>query len=71
MIKIIYGEKGTGKTKQLINAANDNAQNAKGLSVFITDTHRNKKFNPSAILSPFFLQIVDFPCCHIRICGDF
>ena len=40
MIKIIYGEKGTGKTKQLINAANDNAKNAKGLSVFITDNKR-------------------------------
>ena len=37
MIKIIYGAKGTGKTKQLINAANDNVKDAKGLSVFITD----------------------------------
>lgn len=40
MIKIIYGPKGAGKTKQLIQAANSNAQNAKGLSVFITDTKR-------------------------------
>ena len=40
MIKLIYGPKGTGKTKQLIDAANLNAQNAKGLSVFITDTKR-------------------------------
>lgn len=40
MIKIIYGEKGTGKTKQLITAANDNAKDAKGLSVFITDNKR-------------------------------
>ena len=40
MIKIIYGAKGTGKTKQLIAEANKNAKDAKGLSVFITD--RNK-----------------------------
>ena len=40
MIKLIYGSKGTGKTKQLIDGANANAQSAKGLSVFITDTKR-------------------------------
>lgn len=40
MIKIIYGPKGTGKTKQLIDAANTEAQGAKGLSVFITDNKR-------------------------------
>ena len=40
MIKLIYGPKGTGKTKQLIDSANANAQSAKGLSVFITDTKR-------------------------------
>lgn len=40
MIKIIYGPKGTGKTKQLIQAANADAKDAKGLSVFITDNKR-------------------------------
>ena len=40
MIKLIYGPKGAGKTKQLITAANANANDAKGLSVFITDTKR-------------------------------
>ena len=40
MIKLIYGAKGEGKTKQLIEAANGEAQTAKGLSVFITDTKR-------------------------------
>lgn len=40
MIKLIYGAKGTGKTKQLIQAANANARSAKGLSVFVTDTKR-------------------------------
>lgn len=40
MIKIIYGAKGTGKTKQLIASANEDAAKAKGLSVFITDNKR-------------------------------
>ena len=40
MIKLIYGPKGAGKTKQLIDAANADALNAKGLSVFVTDTKR-------------------------------
>ncbi|MGN0817633.1 MAG: hypothetical protein ACI4L9_01570 [Candidatus Coproplasma sp.] len=40
MIKIICGPKGTGKTKQIIQAANSNVAVAKGLSVFITDTNR-------------------------------
>ena len=40
MIKIIYGSKGTGKTKQLIEAANKDVADAKGLSVFITDNKR-------------------------------
>lgn len=40
MIKIICGGKGAGKTKQIIQAANSNVENAKGLSVFITDTKR-------------------------------
>ena len=40
MIKLVYGPKGTGKTKQLIESANTEALSAKGLSVFVTDTKR-------------------------------
>lgn len=40
MIKIIYGPKGAGKTKRLLDAANEEAKGAKGLSVFITDNKR-------------------------------
>ena len=40
MIKLIYGPKGSGKTKKLIDSANADAESAKGLSVFITDTKR-------------------------------
>ena len=37
MIKVIYGAKGTGKTKQMIDAANEAVKTAKGHLVFITD----------------------------------
>lgn len=35
MINIIFGEKGTGKTKQLLNAANNAVSSAKGSIIFI------------------------------------
>ena len=40
MIKLITGAKGTGKTKIIINMANDNVDTAKGDIVFLTDTDR-------------------------------
>ena len=40
MIKVVYGAKGTGKTKQMIDAANEAVKSAKGHLVFITDTKR-------------------------------
>ena len=40
MIKVIYGEKGTGKTKMMIDAANATISEAKGHMIFITDTKR-------------------------------
>ena len=40
MIKIIYGAKGTGKTKMMIDAANASVEVAKGHLIFITDTKR-------------------------------
>ena len=40
MIKVIYGEKGTGKTKMMIDAANGAIKDAKGHLIFITDTKR-------------------------------
>ena len=40
MIKVIYGEKGTGKTKMMIDAANAAISEAKGHMIFITDTKR-------------------------------
>ncbi len=40
MIKVIYGAKGTGKTKMMIDAANASVKNAKGNLIFITDSKR-------------------------------
>ena len=40
MIKIIYGAKGTGKTKMMIDAANQAVDVAKGHLIFITDSKR-------------------------------
>ncbi|MBR2024034.1 MAG: hypothetical protein IJ996_05935 [Clostridia bacterium] len=40
MIKVIYGEKGTGKTKMMIDAANAAVEEAKGHLIFLTDNKR-------------------------------
>lgn len=40
MIKVIYGAKGTGKTKMMIDAANATVPEAKGHMIFITDSKR-------------------------------
>lgn len=40
MIKIIYGAKGSGKTKRIIDTANEDALTSKGDVVFIADTNR-------------------------------
>ncbi len=40
MIKVIYGAKGTGKTKMMIDAANAAVKEAKGHLIFVTDSKR-------------------------------
>lgn len=40
MIQIIYGAKGTGKTKQIIDRANKDALESHGNVVFLADTNR-------------------------------
>ena len=37
MIGVIFGEKGTGKTKQILEMANKSVQTAKGTTIFIDD----------------------------------
>ncbi len=46
MIQVIYGEKGSGKTKQIVALANDTAKTAKGVVVYIDRTnHRMHDLN--------------------------
>ena len=40
-MKIIYGLKGTGKTKTIIDSANSAIEKAKGHVIYITDSNRN------------------------------
>ena len=40
-MKIIYGPKGTGKTKIIIDSANETLETAKGHIVYITDSRKN------------------------------
>ncbi|MBR2160028.1 MAG: hypothetical protein IJ938_01805 [Clostridia bacterium] len=43
MISIIYGAKGSGKTKQLLSAANDSLKIAKGDVVYITENNQHTR----------------------------
>lgn len=40
MVKLLVGHKGTGKTKQMIDLANDKVEAAKGSVIFINKNHR-------------------------------
>lgn len=67
MIKIICGAKGTGKTKQLIDAANAEAKAAKGLSVFITD---NKRCMYDVVRQIRFIDVTDWAVAgEEALCG--
>ena len=47
MISVIYGKKGSGKTKRIIDAANEAAENASGLILFLTDDDQSLGIKPS------------------------
>lgn len=67
MIKLIYGPKGTGKTKRLIADANENAKDAKGLSVFITD---NKRCMYDIARNIRFIDVADWAVAgEVALCG--
>ena len=73
MIKVIYGSKGTGKTKILTEAANKLAQQAKGTVVFIDYT---TKLMYDLRHEVRFVNISDFPFLGLEgffgfICGVF
>ncbi len=56
-MKIIYGPKGTGKTKMIIDGANKALEEAKGHVIFITDT---KRYTYDLKYQIRFLDVTDF-----------
>lgn len=56
MIKIIYGAKGTGKTKRIIDSANANVTTQKGDIVFLAATNRYRMEISSKIR---FIEVLD------------
>lgn len=40
MVKLLVGHKGSGKTKQMIDLANDSVETSKGSVIFINKNHR-------------------------------
>ena len=40
MVKLLLGHKGSGKTKQMIDLANESVESSKGSVIFINKTHR-------------------------------
>jgi hypothetical protein len=62
LIKIIYGEKGSGKTKQIIDSANNSAEVAKGYVVYI-DKDSNRIHDLARQI-----RLVDVG--HYGICGQ-
>jgi thymidine kinase len=57
MIKIIYGAKGTGKTKQIIDLANNNATQSKGDIIFLAATSRYRMEIKSSVRFVDVLEI--------------
>ena len=67
MIKVIYGSKGTGKTKMLIDAANSAVATAKGHLIFITDT---KRYMYDLERDVRFIDVSDFDVAgEAALCG--
>ena len=56
-MKIIYGPKGTGKTKTIIDSANKSLNEAKGHVIFITDT---SKYSHELNIKIRFLDVSSF-----------
>ena len=56
MISVIYGTKGTGKTKRVMDAANSAAEKATGQVIFITDNNQSLGLNPNIR----FVNVADY-----------
>lgn len=57
MINIIYGAKGSGKTKRIIDAANE--AKTKGEVVYLTDNDKSLDINPTIR----FINVVEYGVC--------
>ncbi len=72
MIRLITGAKGTGKTKIIIDKANDNVETAKGDIVFLTDTDRymySLRYQVRVINVDNFLKKGDAPISEESLIG--
>ena len=72
MIKLITGAKGTGKTKIIIDMANDNVETAKGDIVFLTDTDRymySLRYQIRVVNTDNFLKRGDAPISEESLIG--
>jgi phage-related protein len=65
MIQLIYSEKGTGKTKRLIDIANADMKQAKGDIVFIDD---DKRYMYDVVHQIRFVDVKEY---NISGCGEF
>lgn len=65
MISLIYGSKGSGKTKQLIERANNSLDKAKGEIVYITENNQYTREIKNAI------RYVDCSSVGIKNQGEF
>ena len=60
MIKVIYGGKGTGKTRSLVESANNMAQGNYGNVVFVEDSNQSMY---KLVHEVRFVNILEFPVC--------
>ena len=66
MISVIYGAKGSGKTKRIMDATNEAVENATGQVVFITDNNGSLGVNANAK----FINVVDYGVRNTyEVCG--
>ena len=56
MISVIYGAKGSGKTKRIFDAANAACEKASGQVIFITDNSQSLGINPNVK----FINVADY-----------
>ena len=71
MIQVIYGKKGSGKTKRLLDMANDALKVEHGDIVFVDDDKRgmlSQNFDVTAIFIDAFMKMVN---ADVSTLGDF